>query len=141
MPLTHQIGNHIISFIADDCIHLTLKGVLEPQQVHALVDLELACAEKHGYVIIAVDASSFTGLPAETRREVSQLLPKLKGIVGLGVVYGTSNTVRVLIGMLFSAMRVLASEKSKFHYLFVASQKEALRSIEGARTQFQARSR
>jgi hypothetical protein len=140
MQHTQEIGPHTLKFFADDGFCVTLRGVVQPEEVQSIVAVELACAEKHGYVLVVIDAAAVTGLPAETRREASQLLPRLKDIQGLGVIYGTSQTARVLFGMLLSAMRILSQKASMFQTLFVANEAEAFRQVNEARVRFQLRS-
>lgn len=140
MQRTQEIGPHTLRFLADDAFCVTLRGVVQPEEVQSIVAVELACAEKHGYVLVVIDATAVTGLPAETRREASQLLPRLKDIQGLGVIYGTSQTARVLFGMLLSAMRILSREASMFQTHFVANEAEALRQVHEARARFQSHS-
>jgi hypothetical protein len=136
-----QVGPHTIRFLADDSFSLALNGVIEPQDVRAMVDVERACAEKNGYVLIIVDATAVTGLPVETRRAASKMVSELNDIHGVCVIYGTSLTTRVLMGMLFNAVRILSRQEPKFHTSFVATREDALRDIEAARTKFHARSR
>jgi hypothetical protein len=138
MHTTEQIGPHTLHFFAEDGFRVTFRGVVQPQEVSSIVDVEQACAEKNGYVLVIIDATGVTGLPAETRREASQMLPRLNGIRGMGVVFGTSQTARVLFGMLLSAMRLLSKDVSMFQTHFVANEEEALRKINDARAQFQS---
>lgn len=132
---------HTTTFIADDCIQLTLSGVIAAQDISDICDAEVACAQKNGYVLMVVDATQVTGLPAETRRFASQMLPRLQSISGIAAVFGTSSTTRVLFSMLLGAMRILSMEKSSFAARFVKTEAEALRCLAESRAAFRSEPR
>ena len=141
MQSTQPIGTHTLSFLADDCIRLTLRGIVQPYDLAAILEKECACAAQNGYVLMLIDATAVTGLPPETRRAASKLTAQLREIHGVGVVYGTSQTARVLFGMLLGALRVLSRDEGRFHNVFVSTEAEALRCIDESRRKYQSLSR
>ncbi|MBL8632126.1 MAG: hypothetical protein JNM40_02810 [Myxococcales bacterium] len=122
--------------VEGDIQWLRLRGVVEESELRTITEQGRDLCLRLGYYIVLCDSSVSTGMSPSARRYNADFNGANPGLLGLSIVYGASQTSRVLLSMLLRGMALLAKNQPRI--LFAKDEAEAVAMANAERPLLQA---